>query len=192
MILFFLRAALLLYYWDWDFCLSSICIQKEAVSVVAVISSLENQQIYFSVKHHKQGSLHRLTDVLCSWQCRKHLKTRRLVSVKQLGIDRIVDFQFGSNEAAYHLIIELYDRVSARLHVRSLQASARAHFGWWSPGVFSCRATSSWQTTNTSYWTSWDFARTKQMMSGLRFGSDTRWTAQKDLHLCQLWKGSCF
>lgn len=126
MILFFLRAALLLYYWDWDFCLSSICIQKEAVSVVAGIDSLEYQQIHFSVKHHKQGSLHHLTDVLCSWQCRKHLKTRRLVSVKQLGIDRIVDFQFGSNEAAYHLIIELYDRVSARLHVCSLQASARA------------------------------------------------------------------
>lgn len=32
--------------------------------------------------------------------------------MKQLGIDRIVDFQFGSDEAAYHLIIELYDRVS--------------------------------------------------------------------------------
>ncbi|OXB72809.1 UNVERIFIED_CONTAM: hypothetical protein H355_011333 [Colinus virginianus] len=43
-------------------------------------------------------------------KCRKHLKTRRLVSVRQLGIDRIVDFQFGSNEAAYHLIVELYDR----------------------------------------------------------------------------------
>ncbi|XP_061854408.1 ribosome quality control complex subunit NEMF isoform X2 [Colius striatus] len=43
-------------------------------------------------------------------KCRKHLKTRRLVSIKQLGIDRIVDFQFGSDEAAYHLIIELYDR----------------------------------------------------------------------------------
>ncbi|XP_066486559.1 ribosome quality control complex subunit NEMF [Tiliqua scincoides] len=43
-------------------------------------------------------------------KCRKHLKTRRLVSVQQLGVDRIVDFQFGSDEAAYHLIIELYDR----------------------------------------------------------------------------------
>ncbi|XP_069712886.1 ribosome quality control complex subunit NEMF [Phaenicophaeus curvirostris] len=43
-------------------------------------------------------------------KCRKHLKTRRLVSVKQLGIDRIVDFQFGSDEAAYHLIVELYDK----------------------------------------------------------------------------------
>ncbi|NXA14929.1 NEMF factor, partial [Sapayoa aenigma] len=45
-----------------------------------------------------------------SLQCRKHLKTRRLVSVSQLGIDRIVDLQFGSDEAAYHLIVELYDR----------------------------------------------------------------------------------
>ncbi|XP_040825871.1 nuclear export mediator factor NEMF isoform X1 [Ochotona curzoniae] len=45
-----------------------------------------------------------------SMKCRKHLKSRRLVSAKQLGVDRIVDFQFGSDEAAYHLIIELYDR----------------------------------------------------------------------------------
>ncbi|XP_012682273.2 nuclear export mediator factor NEMF [Clupea harengus] len=43
-------------------------------------------------------------------KCRKHLKSRRLVSVRQLGADRIVDFQFGSDEAAYHLIVELYDR----------------------------------------------------------------------------------
>ncbi|XP_056151602.1 ribosome quality control complex subunit NEMF-like [Lampris incognitus] len=43
-------------------------------------------------------------------KCRKHLKTRRLAHVKQLGVDRIVDFQFGTDEAAYHLIVELYDR----------------------------------------------------------------------------------
>uniref|UniRef100_A0A8D0D3Q2 Ribosome quality control complex subunit NEMF n=1 Tax=Sander lucioperca TaxID=283035 RepID=A0A8D0D3Q2_SANLU len=43
-------------------------------------------------------------------KCRKHLKSRRLTQIKQLGIDRIVDIQFGSDEAAYHLIIELYDR----------------------------------------------------------------------------------
>ena len=35
------------------------------------------------------------------------------MSVRQLGADRIVDFQFGSDEAAYHLIVELYDRVRA-------------------------------------------------------------------------------
>ncbi|XP_063803618.1 ribosome quality control complex subunit NEMF isoform X2 [Pseudophryne corroboree] len=43
-------------------------------------------------------------------KCRKHLRSRRLVSVTQLGVDRIVDFQFGSDNAAYHLIVELYDR----------------------------------------------------------------------------------
>ena len=45
-------------------------------------------------------------------QLRKHLRTRRLTSLSQLGVDRVVDLQFGSNEAAYHLIVELYDRVS--------------------------------------------------------------------------------
>lgn len=34
-----------------------------------------------------------------------------MAAVRQLGIDRIVDFQFGYDEAAYHLIVELYDRV---------------------------------------------------------------------------------
>jgi len=42
---------------------------------------------------------------------RKHLKSRRLERIDQVGEDRIVDFQFGSNEAAYHIILELYDRV---------------------------------------------------------------------------------
>uniref|UniRef100_A0A4W5RE37 Ribosome quality control complex subunit NEMF n=1 Tax=Hucho hucho TaxID=62062 RepID=A0A4W5RE37_9TELE len=33
-------------------------------------------------------------------KCRKHLKSRRLTQVKQLGVDRIVDIQFGSDEAS--------------------------------------------------------------------------------------------
>ena len=42
------------------------------------------------------------------------------MNVTQLGIDRIVDLQFGSDEAAYHLIVELYDRVSFQTkHVNS-------------------------------------------------------------------------
>ena len=44
---------------------------------------------------------------------RKHLKSRRLEKITQLGVDRIVDMQFGSGEAAYHLIVELYDKVIA-------------------------------------------------------------------------------
>ncbi|KAI9193299.1 uncharacterized protein BJ171DRAFT_272433 [Polychytrium aggregatum] len=39
---------------------------------------------------------------------RKHLRTRRLSDVSQLGFDRIVDMQFGDGEFAYHLIVELY------------------------------------------------------------------------------------
>uniref|UniRef100_T1HIM3 NFACT RNA-binding domain-containing protein n=1 Tax=Rhodnius prolixus TaxID=13249 RepID=T1HIM3_RHOPR len=41
---------------------------------------------------------------------RKHLKNKRIESVKQLGNDRIIDFQFGSGEAAHHVILELFNR----------------------------------------------------------------------------------
>lgn len=41
---------------------------------------------------------------------RKHLKNKRLEAINQLGVDRIVDLQFGTNEASYHVILELYDR----------------------------------------------------------------------------------
>ena len=41
---------------------------------------------------------------------RKHLRGKRLNNVKQLGMDRVVAFTFGSNEATYHLILELYDK----------------------------------------------------------------------------------
>lgn len=42
---------------------------------------------------------------------RKHLRTRRLEDVRQLGIDRMVDFAFGSGDSTYHLILELYSQV---------------------------------------------------------------------------------
>lgn len=45
-----------------------------------------------------------------SMKLRKHIRSRRLEKCEQVGADRIVDLQFGSNEAAYHLLIELYDR----------------------------------------------------------------------------------
>ncbi|XP_061172941.1 ribosome quality control complex subunit NEMF-like [Saccostrea echinata] len=45
-----------------------------------------------------------------SMKLRKHIKGRRLENICQLGMDRIVDLQFGSGEAAYHVILELYDR----------------------------------------------------------------------------------
>ena len=42
---------------------------------------------------------------------RKHLRTRRLDGLRQLGVDRVVDFSFGQGEACYHLILELYAQV---------------------------------------------------------------------------------
>lgn len=41
---------------------------------------------------------------------RKHLKNKRLEKLTQLGVDRIIDLQFGTGEAAYHIIVEMYDR----------------------------------------------------------------------------------
>ena len=41
---------------------------------------------------------------------RKHLKNKRLEAINQLGVDRIIDLQFGTGEACYHIILELYDR----------------------------------------------------------------------------------
>ncbi|KAG0225379.1 hypothetical protein BGW42_004465 [Actinomortierella wolfii] len=47
--------------------------------------------------------------VFCN-KLRKHLRARRLTAVKQLGTDRIVDFEFGSDsvEHTFHIIAEFY------------------------------------------------------------------------------------
>lgn len=41
---------------------------------------------------------------------RKHLKNKRLETLKQLGNDRIIIFQFGIGESTFHLILELFNR----------------------------------------------------------------------------------
>ena len=41
---------------------------------------------------------------------RKHIKTKRLEDVKQIGGDRVVDFKFGSGEVCNHIILELYSQ----------------------------------------------------------------------------------
>ncbi|KAF5275268.1 hypothetical protein FQA39_LY06928 [Lamprigera yunnana] len=45
-----------------------------------------------------------------SMKLRKHLKNKRLERLNQVGLDRIIELQFGTGEAAYHVILELYDR----------------------------------------------------------------------------------
>ena len=39
---------------------------------------------------------------------RKHLRTKKLENISQLGIDRVVDLTFGRGEASYHILVELY------------------------------------------------------------------------------------
>eukprot|EP00401_Gymnodinium_catenatum_P082991 CAMPEP_0117617342 /NCGR_PEP_ID=MMETSP0784-20121206/85544_1 /TAXON_ID=39447 /ORGANISM="" /LENGTH=229 /DNA_ID=CAMNT_0005421183 /DNA_START=185 /DNA_END=870 /DNA_ORIENTATION=+ len=60
---------------------------------------------------------------------RKHIRTRRLTAINQLGCDRAVDFTFGRGENAFHLILELY--VSGNLiltdHEYTIQALLRTH-----------------------------------------------------------------
>jgi len=41
---------------------------------------------------------------------RKHIRNKRLEDVRQLGLDRVIDFTFGQEAAAYHLIIELHSK----------------------------------------------------------------------------------
>eukprot|EP00038_Savillea_parva_P030846 m.80823 g.80823 ORF g.80823 m.80823 type:complete len:1353 (+) comp9372_c0_seq3:96-4154(+) len=43
-------------------------------------------------------------------KCRKHIRTRRLTGLSQVGTDRVLCLTFGANETAYHLIVELYDK----------------------------------------------------------------------------------
>lgn len=45
-----------------------------------------------------------------SMKLRKHINNKRLEYIKQCGVDRVLDLQFGSGDAAYHLILEMYDR----------------------------------------------------------------------------------
>lgn len=60
---------------------------------------------------------------------RKHLKNKRLERFVQLELDRIVDLQFGVGEAAYHIILELYDRGNIILtdHERTILNILRPH-----------------------------------------------------------------
>jgi len=39
---------------------------------------------------------------------RKHLRTKKLTFIKQLGMDRVIDLQFGKEENAMHILVELY------------------------------------------------------------------------------------
>lgn len=43
-----------------------------------------------------------------SMKLRKHLRAKKLTSIRQLGMDRVIDIQFGNDEFASHILVELY------------------------------------------------------------------------------------
>ena len=49
---------------------------------------------------------------------RKHVRTRRIEKVEQLGADRVIVITCGSGLAEHKLVIELYDKVRVRVRVR--------------------------------------------------------------------------
>lgn len=61
---------------------------------------------------------------------RKHIRTKRIEFIKQMGVDRVVDIQFGTGEVAHHLILELFAHgnivlADANYHVLTLLRSHR-------------------------------------------------------------------
>lgn len=42
---------------------------------------------------------------------RKHLKSKRIEAIDQLGVERVVRIQLGSGEATYYLFLEFYAKV---------------------------------------------------------------------------------
>ena len=49
-----------------------------------------------------------MPNMFCA-KIRKHVKGKRIESIQQLGMDRVVDFQFGVGESAFHIIFEFYN-----------------------------------------------------------------------------------
>ncbi|CAM9229069.1 unnamed protein product, partial [Ectocarpus sp. 4 AP-2014] len=62
------------------------------------------------VRFHTTKFTHTKSDMPSgfSMKLRKHIRTQRLEDVRQVGMDRVVDFKFGSGKASNHVILELY------------------------------------------------------------------------------------
>lgn len=63
-----------------------------------------------SAKFYFLESFNIINDMPSSFssKLRKHIKNKRLESIKQINMDRVIDIQFGTQELAYHLICEFY------------------------------------------------------------------------------------
>ncbi|SOV16455.1 conserved protein, unknown function [Plasmodium sp. gorilla clade G2] len=82
--------------------------------IYVIKCSKKEQKLFFLVEAEKRIHItewKREKDVMPSsftMKLRKHLRSRKISNIKQLGADRVIDIQFGYDEKASHLIVELY------------------------------------------------------------------------------------
>ena len=61
----------------------------------------------FYLKNTPFSAIRKMPSSFCA-KLRKHIKNKRIASFVQINMDRVIDIQFGTDEYAYHVIIELY------------------------------------------------------------------------------------
>lgn len=64
-----------------------------------------------------------------SMKLRKHLRTKKLDKIEQLGVDRVIDLTFGKGESAHHILVELYAQGNVILtdHEYTILSLLRSH-----------------------------------------------------------------
>lgn len=64
-----------------------------------------------------------------SMKLRKHLRTKKLEDLSQLGVDRVINLTFGRGENAYHILVELYAQGNVILtdHEYTILSLLRSH-----------------------------------------------------------------
>ncbi len=74
-------------------------------------------------RFHTVETMPEKTDVPSNFtlKLRKHVRTRRIEAIQQLGVDRIVQLTIGSGEATYYLILEFYAQGNVILTDKSYQ-----------------------------------------------------------------------
>jgi len=54
---------------------------------------------------------HREIPSVFALKLRKHIRTRKLEGIRQLGFDRVVDLTFGTGDNEFHVVVEFYAAV---------------------------------------------------------------------------------
>jgi predicted ribosome quality control (RQC) complex YloA/Tae2 family protein len=86
----------------------------DSKTICIKFNSLESEKKYLVIesgtKLYQLNSFTALKDIPGSFcaKLRKHLDNKRLESIHQINLDRVIDLQFGTGEFSYHIIGEFY------------------------------------------------------------------------------------